>query len=205
MVLVRQIGEMWMKPGGRSMSFEATEDFAIERVAFSWRARFPIFGPLAIRVVDGYANGVGRLRVSSLGIPIQSQAGPETSIGEAMRYLAELAWAPHAIAANRELEWREVDASTVEVACPVGSAEAMVRWEFDASGNLVRATGLRPFREGNAWKLTRWGGDFGQYEDFSGTRIPSRGEEWWDLPGGRFIYWRGQITALELLAELRAV
>ena len=88
MVLVRQIGEMWMKPGGRSMSFEATEDFAIERVAFSWRARFPIFGPLAIQVVDRYANGVGRLRVSSLGIPIQSPAGPETSIGEAMRYLS---------------------------------------------------------------------------------------------------------------------
>lgn len=26
----------------------------------------------------------------------------------AMRYLAELAWAPHAIAANQELGWREV-------------------------------------------------------------------------------------------------
>jgi hypothetical protein len=47
-VLVRQTGEMWQKPGARRMRFEATEDFAVDRVAFSWRARFPIVGRLAL-------------------------------------------------------------------------------------------------------------------------------------------------------------
>ena len=72
-VRVQQAGEMWKKPGARAMAFQATEDFAVERVAFSWRARFPIAGPLAMTVVDEFADGVGQLRVSLLGIPLQTQ------------------------------------------------------------------------------------------------------------------------------------
>jgi hypothetical protein len=60
-VRVEQTGQMWKTPKARAMVFQATEDFAVERVAFSWRARFPIIGPLAITVVDGFADGVGQL------------------------------------------------------------------------------------------------------------------------------------------------
>jgi hypothetical protein len=168
----------------------------VEQVAFSWRARFPIVGPPAMTVVDGFADGAGQLRVSLLGVPLQTQAGPETSVGEAMRYLAELGWAPQAIAANRELEWRDVDERTVEVECSVAEAKAAVRWEFDAKGDLVRATGVRPFPVGKAFVARRWGGDFGEYEEFAGIRAPSSGEAWWELPEGRFVYWRCRITAL---------
>jgi hypothetical protein len=126
-VRVQQSGEMWKKPGARPMHFEATEDFAVDRVAFTWRARFPIVEPLAMTVVDEFADGEGRLRVSLFG-PMQTQIGPETNLGEAMRYLAELAWAPQAIAANRELEWREIDDHGVEVSCDVAQARARVRW-----------------------------------------------------------------------------
>jgi hypothetical protein len=38
------------------------------------------------------------------------------SKGEAMRYLAELPWLPQAMVANQELEWRQIDDRTVEVA-----------------------------------------------------------------------------------------
>ncbi len=140
-VRVRQAGEMWKKPGARPMRFDATEDFAVHRIAFSWWARFPIAGPLAMTVIDGFAHDEGQLRVSLLGIPLQTQNGAETAVGEAMRYLAELAWAPQAIAANRELEWREVDRHTVEVTCDVAPTKIAARWEFDA-GDLVRATGM---------------------------------------------------------------
>ena len=130
-VRVTQTGEMLKKPGARPLRFQATEDFAVDHVAFSWRARFPIVGPLALTVVDGFADGDGQLCISLLGIPLRTQKGPETSVGEAMRYLAELAWVPQAVAANRELEWREVDARTVEVACEVAAARVAVRWVFN--------------------------------------------------------------------------
>ena len=198
-VRVHQTGEMFRKPGARAMSFQAIEDFAVERVELSWRARFPIVGPLAMNVVDGLVDGVGRLRVSLLGIPLQTQTGPETNVGEAMRYLAELAWAPQAISANRSLAWRGVDERSVEVACEVVGGRAAVRWEFDPTGDPVRATGTRPFPVGKSFEQRSWGGDFSEYADFAGTRVPSFGEAWWELPEGRFVYWRGRITALELI------
>lgn len=198
-VRVRQSGDMWKRPGARALRFQATEDFAVDRVAFSWRARFPIAGRLVLRVVDGFAGGAGHLRVSLLGFPLQTLTGSETDVGEAMRYLAELAWAPHAIAANGELAWRARDGQQVEVTYAVGSGEASVCWEFDDAGDLVRATGMRPYRTGRVFVPRHWGGDFGAYETVAGARIPTTGEAWWELPEGRFVYWRARIDSLELV------
>lgn len=93
-VRIAQEGEMWLKPGGRAMRFAATQSFATERVAFWWRARFPIAGPIALSVIDEYADEDGQLAVHLLGVPLQRQRGPETVAGEALRYLAELPLAP---------------------------------------------------------------------------------------------------------------
>jgi hypothetical protein len=200
-VRVVQVGEMGKRPGARPMRFRATEDFAVDRLAFIWRARFPILGPLTLSVVDEYASGAGELRVSLFGLPLQRQRGPETTLGEAMRYLAELAWAPQAIAQNRELDWREVDERTVEVSCDVGGTRAAVRWQFDAAGDFVRATGTRPYPTGKEFVPRTWGGDFADYSSFAGIRVPAFGEAWWELPEGRFAYWRGRIRAVELLDD----
>lgn len=199
-VRVQQTGEMRQRPGGRMMPFRATEDFSIDRVAFSWRARFPIIGPLAVTVVDEFADGNGRLCVSLFGIPLKTMKGPETDVGEAMRYLSELAWAPQAMAENRELVWREVEECSVEVASVKG-ATAVVELEFDAAGDIVRATGTRPFAVGKTLVPTPWGGDFSDYASFNGTRVPTYGQAWWELPEGRFVYWRGHINALELIEQ----
>ena len=198
-VRVQQTGEMWRKPGARALRFEAVQDFAVDRVGFSWRARFPIVGPLAMTVVDEFAAGEGRLRVSLLGLPLQTQRGPETDVGEAMRYLAELALVPQAIAANRELEWREVGERAVEVSCEVGSTRAAVQWEFDDDGDLACVTGVRPFLDGKAIVPTPWGGELGEYASFAGIRVPTFAQVWWELPQGRFVYWRGTVTSLELI------
>jgi len=48
-VRITQRGEMWQKPDGQAMRFTATQFLAVERVAFSWQARFPLLGPLALR------------------------------------------------------------------------------------------------------------------------------------------------------------
>jgi hypothetical protein len=199
-VRVHQAGEMRRKPEARPVKFEATEEFEVHRVAFRWRARFAIVGPVAMNVVDGFADGEGQLRVSLLGIPLQKQTGFETSIGEAMRYLAELAWAPHAIAANRELSWRELDDSRVEVSCRAAQTTARVAWEFDSEGDLVRAKGLRPLPRRKSYVPTAWGGEFRDYCTFGDLRIPAAAEAWWELREGRFVYWRGRVDAAELVS-----
>lgn len=197
-VRVRQRGTMWNKPGSRPMPFEATEEFAVSRTSFHWEARFKILGPLALKVTDRFDGGVGELSVSILGLTLQRQSGPELNVGEAMRYLAELPWAPQAIRANTRLQWQAFDERTVDVSYD-GPAEAVVRWEFDDAGDPIRVTGLRPYRSGKMFVLTQWGADFSEYERFGDTRVPAAGTAWWDLPDGRFVYWSGRVTDLEVI------
>ena len=49
-----------------------------------------------------------------LGVPVSRGKGEETAIGEAMRYLAELPWAPPAML-NPQLHWHVIDEAIVEV------------------------------------------------------------------------------------------
>jgi hypothetical protein len=171
-----QAGEMVRKPGGHPLPFTAVEEFAVEEVAFSWRARFPILPLVSMRVLDGYAAGEGRLEARLFGLPLMRFGGPETSEGEAIRYLSELPWVPHAMLANRELEWSEIDARTVEVATRVGSGRVAFRIEFDPSGDIVGGSAERPRTEGKKVVRTPWAGTFGDYALVGGVRIPTYGE-----------------------------
>jgi hypothetical protein len=137
------------------MRFTAVEEFAVERIGFAWQARFPLIPLVAMKVVDEYADGNGQLVARLLGIPVMRQRGPETAVGEALRYLAELPWVPQAIAVNRELRWRELDGREIEVATTVAGQQVAVRFEFDASGDIVRAsTDARPRPVGKTFVAT---------------------------------------------------
>jgi hypothetical protein len=70
---------------------------------------------LSAHILDCYVDGEGLLEARLYGsLPLTRAAGPETSRGELMRYLAELIWAPHAKRHNPALSWREIDATAVE-------------------------------------------------------------------------------------------
>lgn len=197
-VRVVQSGLMWLKPGGRSLPFTAVEDFSVETVAFSWLARFRFLPLVSMKVVDRYADGAGSLEARLFGVlPFMRQSGQATAEGAAMRYLAELPWVPHAMLPNPELEWRELDARTVEVGTSVGAAKVAVRLEFDAAGDIVSAfSDGRPHPEGNATVPRPWGGVYSDYQVIDGIRLPTRAEVRWELPEGPFTYWSGEIHSV---------
>jgi hypothetical protein len=199
-VRLQQVGEMVLKPGAKPRAFTAMEEFAVDRVAFAWRARFPMLGPVSMRVIDSYDGTDGRLEVRLLGIPLQRRGGPELAQGEAFRYLAEIAWAPQAILANRQLSWRGVDEHTVEVGTSVHNEQITVRLIFNDAGEIAQTIAERPRIEaGNA--TTRWIGQYADYQQLDGVRLPTRGEVRWELPDGPFVYWRATITSLDLEGE----
>jgi hypothetical protein len=122
-----------------------------------------------------------------------------------MRYLAELAWVPPAIRANRQLEWRELDAATVEVATSVGSARVAVRLDFDAAGEIVGSfSSGRPHPEGKTSVPRPWVGVLRLRrhrrpqgsDERRGALDPSRKAR---SPTGD---WRERITSLELLLDV---
>jgi len=184
-----------LKPGGRALPFTAVEEMEVERVAFTWRARFP----LMLRVVDGYADGKGMLVARVLGVPVSRAEGPEVARGEAMRYLAELPWVPHAFVANAELDWRELDARRVEVSTEVTGARTSVVLAFDDDGDVVRASADRPRADSGRVVTTPWSGTFRDYAVVGGVRVPTTASVQWVLPEGPFVYWEGTVVALESL------
>lgn len=195
-VRVTQIGEMILQPGKRPLRFDAVEEFTVERVAFAWRARFPLLGPLAMRVVDSYDGRDGLLEVRVLGVPVQRKRGPELARGEVYRYLAETPWVPQAIVSNPHLEWRELDEYGVEVATQVAGEHLRLRLIFNEAGEITQTVAARPRLEAGG-EVTRWVGEYRDYTSFGGIRMPGHGEVRWELPEGPFTYWRGTITAVE--------
>jgi hypothetical protein len=197
-VRVEQVGEMWLKPGGRPLGFTADEEFSVDRVAFSWRAQFPIVPLVSLHVLDCYAHGEGSLQLRAWRrVPLMRKGGADVAEGQALRYLAELPLVPQAMRANRELRWRELDARTVEVATSVQSKSVAVRLTFDDAGDVVAAfADARPHPESGTSVPRPWGGVFGSYETVGGIRIPTRAEARWELPSGPFTYWRCTIVSL---------
>lgn len=193
---------MWKAPGAKPQRFTATEDFAVDRLEFSWRARFPIVRPIELHVTDAYAEDAGHLTVRLLGYPLRRARGPEVAIGQALRYLAELPWVPYALAYNRQLTWRALDRRAVEVSAVVQGKRLAVSFDFNESGDFVRAsTRERPHdRKGGGSDLLPWGGEYRRPEVLGGMRMPTEAEVYWDLPAGRFVYWRGTVTSAEPLS-----
>ena len=186
------------KPGGRRLPFKAVEELSVRTIEFEWRA---VFGPnplVRMIVVDRYREGEGSLTAKVWGlVPAVRSFGPGTDRGEAMRYLAELAWVPHAIAANPALSWRELGEDSVEVSTLVAGRAASVQLAFDDSGLLRTATAIRPRLAGKTAVDTPWVGNFGDYEELAGIRVPCSAEVSWELPEGPFTYWRVEVRSLE--------
>lgn len=193
-VRIEQTGEMRLKEGGRWLPFRAVEELAVAEVAFVWRARFRLAPLVRLDVVDRYEAGAGRLEARLFGrLRAMRSQGPDLDEGEALRYLAELPWAPHAIAANPELRWREAGPDAVEVAAR-GVAATL---RFDGVADVVASSAVRPRPVGRESVPTAWGGSFGDYMSLGGVRVPTFAEVAWQLPEGPFTYFRGRVTALE--------
>jgi uncharacterized protein DUF6544 len=190
-----QVGEMQLKPG-RWLPFRAEQEMAVDRVEFAWRANFRA-GPLvSVRVRDWYRSGAGGLDGRLWGVvPVVHANGEQVDRGEAMRYLAELAWAPQAMATNPALEWRQVDESTVEVATRVARERVAMLLHFDAAGDIVGAsTEARPRMVGKQVVDAPWSAVLGEYREFNGVRLPATAEVSWLLSDGPFTYFRGRVT-----------
>lgn len=197
-VRFKQVGELQLKPD-QWRPFAAEQEMALDRVEFSWRARFPLAPLVMLRVHDWYRAGEGALEVRLFGLLLKRVRGEAVTKGEAMRYLVELPLAPAAMAHNHELEWREVDKTTVEAATTVAGARLAVLLHFDGAGDVVAASCEdRPRAVGKSSIETPWVGEFGSHRVLGGVRVPTRAEVRWDLPEGPFVYFRAQVTELAL-------
>ena len=199
---VSQRGRMWKAAGSKPMLFTGVAEYQVRRVAFSWRAKFPLAGPLAwLSIVDAYDETGGRMdgRVWGL-VPFMRSRGDEVKVGEVSRYVAELPWSPYSIVGNRDLEWREAGGRSIRVATSVGPRPIELTFGFDGEGDIASCfMADRPRQVGKASVPTPWRGEFRDYAMFEGgVRIPRYGKVQWDLPEGTFVYWEGEMTGFSI-------
>ena len=195
-----QTGELRLKPNGRWADFTATQDFSTQRVAFIWRAFVRMIPLFPMQVVDRFDGGEGRGEVRLMRLPVTRTTGPDVTEASAQRYLAELPWMPHAMLANGALEWREIDARTVEVATGAVTGRAAVELRFDAEGAVESVrTDARARKEGDRYVRRPWEGVYSDYAEVGGVRIPTRAKVTWGLPDGPFTWFDAQISGLEVV------
>lgn len=199
-VCLTQSAEIRRGPSDAWRPLTARQLIAIHEPGFVWIARMQVAPLLSARVLDCYESGNGLLEARLFGsLRLARDAGPETSKGELMRYLAELPWAPHAMLHNPFLVWREIDPSTIEVSAESTGGRARVRLTFQ-NGDVVRADAEdRPRLVGGRTIPTRWVGQCFDYREIDGCRVPTRAVVSWFLESGPFDYFRCSLTAWRLI------
>ena len=121
-------------------------------------------------------------------------------MGEAMRYLMELPWAPDAILSNRSIIWREADAGAVEAELPLSPRPAVVRFRFDAADDLAEITAQgRPDVSTGEVVLREWRGLFSDYGEIGGRRVPRTAEVGYVVDGVYAPYFRCRLVSYQTI------
>jgi len=200
-VRLTQEAEMRLGPDKPWAAITAEQVIGLGQPGFVWTARQGR-GPIPkIVVVDAYAGGRGRLRAALLGaVTVADASGPEMDRAEAMRYLAELPWAPDAVLGNPDIRWRDGPDGSIEAGLAVGGSVAWVRFHLDAVGDIVAVEADRPERTQDGTVILRpWRGEFREYGEIGGRRMPLSAEVGYIYDDGYHAYWRGRITGYELV------
>lgn len=188
-VVISQAGTMRLKPDAKPRPFTAEQWFATGEVEFCWHARVSM-APLVTAVVeDAYEDGHGRLDAKIWGrFSVAHDEGPAIDRGEVQRYLAELVWNPVALLRNPALRYEERDDGAIRVSTI--DPQIHVDLHFDEHGDVVRTYAMRDRGDQGT---APWEGQFFEYGERGGVRMPTRGEVAWLLPEGRYTYWYGEI------------
>ena len=199
-VTLAQTGRMKRKLGVEAwMAFTATQTISTRACEFDWRARAGPFGVVSAN--DALRNSEARFDIIALGlIPIARAEHSSALIrGQLMRYLAEIAWAPHAILLNTALRWREDAPDRLAVSAGTGERAAEVTLSLDSEGRIAGAFAPdRPRSASSPILPTPWRGRFSDYRYHDAMWLPFAGEVAWEIDGTQETYWQGRIEHWEV-------
>jgi hypothetical protein len=185
-------GEQW-KP------FTSAQRIITRRPGFLWDASMPMSPGVAMRVVDSYIAGEGRLHVAVLGLfsIADVHGGGEIARGEFMRFLAEAAWYPTALLPSQGVRWEAVDGRSANATLADGPITLTLLFRFNDDGLIdsFRAE-ARGATVGKETVMLPWEGRWSDYRAHEGMTIPFTGEVAWMRPEGRKPYFHGTVTSL---------
>jgi hypothetical protein len=104
--------------------------------------------------------------------------------GELMRYLAQIAWAPHAILHDHDLRWHVFDAETLSVSAGADDTACEVFLSLDGKERITRTFAAdRPRNAVEPFLPTSWREHFSKYHSHDRICLSSAGEVAWEIDG----------------------
>ena len=195
-IRLEQEGSMEIR--GEWSPFTARGIYKAPPLSFNWQARFQILPGVWIVAEDGHRDGQGWGSARLWGlIPMGKSTDPEVLATQLVRNLAELAWLPAFALADPALDWTDAGDSACVVKSHAGDWEALVRFEINEAGDIVRATSpARPYDVPGGYAEAPWHYAFSEHRDYGGVRIPAAGVATFEKPGGDWEYFRGMLTSV---------
>jgi hypothetical protein len=192
-----QRGEFRSAPNARWIPFSAEETVDATRSSFCWEARF---AGGSLKVTDAYGEGHGRL-VMSLGglVSLKRFSGPEVDRGELQRYLSYAILCPPMLLNHSSLEFLPVSETTLRVRDRADPMGAWVDLEIEPDGRPAVCRAERPRMLGKKTFPTPWCAAATEVQGYEGMRVGKRIEAAWDLPEGKFTYFRAEVISLAII------
>ncbi len=196
---VAHAGTFRTRPGARASRFTSIQNISAVPRGFVWDAAISMLPLIPVRVRDSYLGGKAGVdgRIGGL-IPVVREAGtPELASGALARWLGEAVWLPTALLPGPDFSWAAIDDRSARATLTDRGIEVSMVAHFGAAGEIVRITAERYREEGGRGVLTPWLIELGDYTHTGGMMVPMSGSVSWELPGGRFEYWKARIVDVE--------
>ncbi len=186
-VCIKQIGNMRTKPGGKWLSFEASQSFNLQKPAFVWVTKVDAMPLIKMVGRDKLYKGEGEMliKLASL-IPVVNE-GENSKInqGAMIRFLAETCWFPSA-ALNSYISWEAIDSNSARATLTIEGKSVSGVFSFSDQGNIVSFEANRYYGGENDSKLEKWLVKNNSYKTFNGIIIPNKSSVTWKLKNGDF-------------------
>lgn len=194
---IKQKGSMRTDVNGKWMTFDAEQFFTIDPPGFVWIANIHTGMMIDIVGRDKYENGKGNMIIKAASlIQMANSSGPEVDQGTMIRYMAEIAWFPHA-AVSDYLDWVQIDADHARVTMNYGDVSASGIYTFNKEGLPVGFEAQRFGDFKGKYSKEIWSIKTTGYKYFDGLPIGNTSEVTWKLKDGYFTWLKLVVTDVE--------
>jgi hypothetical protein len=196
-VRLRQTGRFRLGADRPWMPMRADQTFHTHPPAFTWDARFKLFGLPLLRARDGYTSGHGHMYGKVAGIfTVFDARGEELDQGTMMRYLSEMIWFPIAYL-GENIHWEAVDDDSARVTFTDGDRSVSGQMYFDGEGRPINFSAMRYYEKQGRYTLEAWSTPMTDHAERAGLILPVRGQAMWHLDSGAFPYVDLEIGTVE--------
>lgn len=196
-IKVDQKAEMRLKKEQDWMPLTARQYFTTDEPGFIWLAKIKAAPLIHIVGKDKYVDGKGNMLIKIMSlITVADAKGEEIDQGTLLRFLAEAMWFPTAALENY-ITWKEIDDYSAEATMTYGNVKASGIFTFSESGEIKNYTAQRYKESNGKYSLETWSVDVSDYKDFSGIKVPTKGEIIWKLADGDFNWYNFEVLNVE--------